>query len=101
MPKSKPAATEIIEEPEDQFGPEPSAWHRAPWWLRALGGLLAIAALLVTSFELVYVGKIYPGVTADGVYLGSLSQAEAAKKLAAKTAEFKGQVVTITNGTAN
>ncbi|HEX3081897.1 MAG TPA: VanW family protein [Candidatus Saccharimonadia bacterium] len=98
MPKSQSSQ---VEDPEDEFEPEPSAWHRAPWWLRVVGLVFVLAVLLVGSFELVYAGKIYPGVSADGVYLGGLSQADAVAKLKERINAFSGQVVTISNGSTN
>ncbi len=107
-PKAAPApAPEPLLELEDfQDGPEPksyqdSAWRRSPLWVRALGGLIVLAALLTGSFELVYTGKIYPGVSADGIYLGGLSQADATRRLADKTTTFSGEVITIANGDTN
>jgi len=92
---------EFFEESPEDYEPGPSAWHRAPWWLRITGSVFVLAGLFVLSFEVVYAGKIYPGVTADGVYLGSLSRADAISKLNDKTTQFSGQVVTISNGSAN
>jgi vancomycin resistance protein YoaR len=78
-----------------------SAWKRAPLWVRALGTAVILSLILVASFELVYAGRIYPGVTADGVSLAGSSRAAAVKQLTTKTAEFSGQVVTIANGNTN
>jgi vancomycin resistance protein YoaR len=78
-----------------------SAWQRAPLWLRILSAFVVAGILLVASFEIVYAGRIFPGVTADGVSLSGLSRAQAAKQLEDKTKLFSGQVVTISNGDTN
>jgi len=75
-----------------------NAWRRSPLWLRATGSVLGLAILLAASFEFVYAGKIYPGVSADGVDLGGLTQSEAAAKLTDKVQGFQGGIITITNG---
>jgi vancomycin resistance protein YoaR len=63
---------------------------------RAVGVVLTLAVLYAASFELVHWGKIYPGVTADGLQLGGLTQAAAEKRLSNRATTFSGQVVTIT-----
>jgi vancomycin resistance protein YoaR len=75
--------------------------RRAPLPLRLAGSLVVPAILLAGSFELVYAGKIFPGVSADGVYLGGLSQDEAESRIAARVKEFGEHVVTISNGDTN
>src|SRR5689334_1684811 len=110
LSKSKLAAAppppEPIAEPEPNVWVDPNtgeeyeeyeenAWQRTPLWLRVSGAVITLAILLAGSFELVYATKVFPGVTADGVYLGGLSQADATKRLAEKTRTFGGQVVTI------
>ncbi len=57
--------------------------HRAPgsWWGFALFALLTPLVLLlavVLAVQLAYNGRIFPGVSVDGVPIGGLSQAEAA-----------------------
>jgi vancomycin resistance protein YoaR len=110
MAKSRPKpveeivpAEEEIEEIDDSStdSEEGSTWQRAPLWLRATGGVLLLAIFLVGSFELVYAGKVFPGVSADGVYLGGASQTEATKRLKQKTTEFVGRVVTISHDGTN
>jgi vancomycin resistance protein YoaR len=78
-----------------------SQWQRAPLWLRGVGLVLVVGVLLIGSFELVYAGKIYPGVSADGVLLAGASRASAAKQLNSKIDTFSGGVVTISNGDTN
>jgi vancomycin resistance protein YoaR len=60
------------------------------------GVLALIAIILVVSFELVYAGKVYPGVAANGVYLGGLSQSEAGAKLANATTAYSTELLPIT-----
>jgi vancomycin resistance protein YoaR len=78
-----------------------STWKRAPRWLRVLSTLFVVCVLVVASFEIVYAGRIFPGVTADGVSLSGTSRTAAAKQINDKTAIFAGQVVTIANGDTN
>jgi vancomycin resistance protein YoaR len=67
--------------------------------LSILGTVIFIAIVLVVSFELVYAGKIYPGVSANGVYLGGLSKSEAEAKLAKATIAYSTEVLPITYNT--
>lgn len=71
---------------------------RLPLVVRMSGGALVVLLLLVGSFELVYAGKVYPGVSSDGDYLGGLSKAAAERTLAEKIKEFSGHALPITYG---
>jgi vancomycin resistance protein YoaR len=84
----------------DQYDPTETEQppRRLPLIWRVIGGAVLGAILLVGSFELVYAGKIYPGVTADGVAVGGLSKHEALARLTEQVKEFKGQVITINYG---
>ncbi|HUD11362.1 MAG TPA: peptidoglycan binding domain-containing protein, partial [Candidatus Saccharimonadia bacterium] len=86
---------DVESEPKTRMG---SLWHHAPVWLRASGGLLVLALLIGGSFELVYAGKIFPGVSADGVYLGGMSQSEAATHLNDKISVYSGDTIVISAG---
>jgi len=77
---------------------QPAQTKRLPLVVRLLGGALVVLLLLVGSFELVYAGKVYPGVSADGVYLGGLSKPAADHALADKITEFSGHALPITYG---
>lgn len=98
MARSRPQVEpDNIEEPleeQDQATDE----RPAPWWLRAAGGLACVVLLLIVSFEIVYAGKVLPGVSVDGIYVGGQSRDSVTKILSNKTAEFAGQVVTISEG---
>jgi vancomycin resistance protein YoaR len=98
-PELDPAEEDPTEDDYEEAGE--NAWQRSPLWLRFLGSGITLMLLLVGSFELVYAGKIMPGVSADGVYLGGLSRADAQARLADKTKDFAGHVVTISNGDTN
>ena len=95
------STAEPLEEEDSQQFELSSQWQRAPMWLRAVGSVFVGAVLLVGSFELVYFGKVYPGVSADGIALSGSSQATAATQLATKTTAFSGSVVTIADGDTN
>ncbi|GAC1370425.1 MAG: VanW family protein [Candidatus Saccharimonadales bacterium] len=88
---------------DDSFDTTDSApsWKRSPLWVRILGGFVLATLLLVGSFELVYAGRIYPGVSADGVSLAGAPKASAARQIRSKTSDFAGQVVTISDGQAD
>ncbi|MDB5178166.1 MAG: VanW family protein [Patescibacteria group bacterium] len=78
-----------------------ATWHRAPFWARALGSLVVFAVLAVASFELVYAGKVFPGVTANGADLGGHSLKGSQALLEDKATQFNQQVITITDGDTN
>lgn len=104
MPKRKSQSS--VEEPlESEFAaPQPEAyeksgprvWGRTPWWLRGAGAGLVLIILIVGSFELVYAGKVLPGVTADGADVAGLTRTATAQRVADRTKEFAGHVLTIT-----
>jgi vancomycin resistance protein YoaR len=85
----------------DQEIQEPNAWQRAPIWLRAAGGLFLLLLVSTVSFELMYAGDVYAGVSADGVYLGGLSKSQALQRLQDRVATFQGDAITISNGNAD
>ncbi len=98
MAKSKPAP---VEDEPTEIEADASTWERAPLWLRSFGVMFVLAVLLVSSFEIVYAGKIFPGIMADGIDIGGLSRSAAKARLAGKITDFSGQVVTISNGDTN
>jgi vancomycin resistance protein YoaR len=104
MPTSKtaPAKDSELELEDFQTGlaeeeSEENAWQRAPLWARILGASFVILVVLTASFEFVYASKVYPGVTANGVYVGGMSRQEAAKRLADRETSFTGGVVSISH----
>ena len=76
--------------------PTPHLWRRWAWRLSA--GLAVIVLLLVGSFELVYAGKVYPGVSADGVSLAGLSKTDAKTHVADATTTYATAILPITYG---
>ncbi len=106
MAKRKSEQAQPLPEPavepevlEEDIGP--AFWGRSPLWVRIVGGATVATLLVVGSFELVYAGKVFPGVTANGAELGGLSHDAAAKRVVERTKSFQGQVVTITEGDTN
>jgi vancomycin resistance protein YoaR len=91
---------EDYEEYEDE-GEEENVWQRAPLWLRFSGTVIVIGIVLAASFEFVYAGKIYPGVSADGVDLSGLTKSDADQRISEKISTFQGSVVTIASGNTN
>lgn len=63
--------------------------------LGIIGVLLFIVIVLIISFQLVYANKIYPGVSANGVYLGGLTQSEAEAKLSKATTAYSTELLPI------
>lgn len=90
------------DEQEDEQGYEPSlasaTWERSPRWVRLATGIAVMAVILVASFEVVYAGKVMPGVSADGVDVSGLSRDDALARITDKTDEYDGEVVTIAYG---
>ena len=84
---------------EQDNSDQPIETSRLPLAVRLIGGTFVVLMLLVGSFELVYAGKVYPGVSADGVYLGGLTKAAAKRSLADKLTVFSGHALPITYGT--
>jgi vancomycin resistance protein YoaR len=103
-PKRTPANDQLLEledfqEDDGEYEEyDENAWQRSPLWLRALGTAVVVAIILTASFEFVYAHKIYPGVTADGIYLGGLSKAAAGERVADRLQTFSGEVITISDG---
>lgn len=88
---------DIIFDPavDREFMPTRSGWSR----LAAVAStLIFIAVLLAAGFALVYSGKVYPGVSADGVYLGGLSRASALNALQSRMDDYDSRVIPITYG---
>jgi vancomycin resistance protein YoaR len=87
-----------LEDSQDEIISGPKAiWHRTPVWLRATGGVVLFSVLVIASFDLVYAGKIYPGVTVDGVDVGGLSRSAAQSRLGQQVAMFSSDTLTVTN----
>ncbi len=76
------------------------AW-RTPLWLRITGPALVLVLILGASFEFAYAGKIYPGVSADGVNLSGSDPADATQQITSKIATYQGEVIPVayTGGT--
>lgn len=70
-------------------------WHRP---ISIVLGLAAVLILLISGFSLVYAGKVYPGVMANGVYLGGLSQVEASSAMKTRLDEYGRQLIPVTYG---
>lgn len=65
---------------------------------KILATLLGVGILLIITLialRVAYFGRIYPGVTANGVYLGGLNASEATKELAAQTSKYSNQPIEV------
>lgn len=62
-----------------------------------LGLLIIVVALLslLMILRLAYIGRVYPGVTANGVYLGGLTRSEAIKEMNNQTQSYSNRPVEI------
>lgn len=74
--------------------PEP---HRHWWEMPAALGatLILLVAILIGGFNLVYAGKVLPGVRAHGIYLGGLTRSEAIQALEGQAAEYRGSAIAV------
>ncbi len=72
---------------------------RPRWGWRIVGGAVVVVILLVGSFELVYAGKVYPGVSVDGVYVGGSSKTTADSTISAATVTYAAAILPVTYGT--
>jgi vancomycin resistance protein YoaR len=63
--------------------------------LATVVALLIVGTVAVVGFSVVYAGKVYPGVSADGVYLGGLSRTAALQELSTQASQYAHQKLTI------
>jgi vancomycin resistance protein YoaR len=101
MPKPNQKLDQPLLDASDRDDPEAhqlNAWQRMPIWGRVTGSLVVVVLLVGATFEIVYAGAVYAGVSADGVYLGGLSKAAAMTRLNDRISTFSGDAITITNG---
>ncbi len=63
--------------------------------LAILIGTIGVVLVTLFAIRLAYFGRVMPGVVANGVYLGGLSQADAIKELNTQTAKYKTQPVEV------
>ncbi len=85
------ASSDLLDINEESVDNTPRSYRG----LSILGTLVFIVIVLIVSFELVYAGKIYPGVSANGVYLGGLTKLEAEAKLAKATTAYSTEVLPV------
>jgi vancomycin resistance protein YoaR len=72
--------------------PQHPRWH---FGASVAGAVVMVGLLLIGGFSLVYAGKVYPGVTANGVYLGGLSRAEASAAIEKRLEEYRRELIPI------
>lgn len=70
-----------------------AAW--ASFWASVLI-FVVLAAALAVGFQFVYAGRVFPGVRAEGVYLGGLTQDQAEKRIASATDHYLGSELPVT-----
>jgi vancomycin resistance protein YoaR len=92
LPKdSLPVETQLPDAGWTANPPRPR-WH---YFASVTGSFVLVGLLLVGGFSLVYAGKIYPGVTANGVYLGGLTSTEATAALERRIQEYRRELISI------
>jgi vancomycin resistance protein YoaR len=64
----------------------------------ATGGLLVIMVFLTLAYQLIYLNRIYPGVSVAGVDVGGLSQAEVMAAIGQRAPAYLARQVTIRYG---
>lgn len=63
--------------------------------LAILLGIVLVFLALIVSLRVAYRGRIYPGVTANGVYLGGLTPAEATRELNTQTEKYMSKQIEV------
>lgn len=66
--------------------------------LSVAASLIVVLGLLGVGFNAVYASKVYPGVTADGAYLGGLSREGAIATIQKRLDDYEGQVIPLNYG---
>jgi vancomycin resistance protein YoaR len=64
----------------------------------ATGGLLVIMVFLTLAYQVIYLNRIYPGVSVAGLDVGGLSQAEVMAAIGRRAPEYLARQVTIRYG---
>lgn len=64
-------------------------------WLAGLAAALAVVGLLFGGFQLLYAGKVYPGVMANGAVLAGLSREAAIQAMEKQAAEYQREVIPV------
>ena len=68
---------------------------RGKKFLAALVGIIGVILLTLFAIRISYIGRVMPGVVANGVYLGGLDKKSALEELNAQTAKYKTQPVEV------
>lgn len=64
----------------------------------ATGGLLVIMVFLTLAYQVIYLNRIYPGVSVAGIDVGGLSQAEVMAAIGRRAPDYVARQVTIRYG---
>jgi vancomycin resistance protein YoaR len=64
-------------------------------WAAGLAAAVVVVGLLFGGFQLLYAGKVYPGVMANGAVLGGLSRDAAMEAMAKQTTEYQREVIPV------
>ncbi|MDQ5943869.1 MAG: VanW family protein [Patescibacteria group bacterium] len=68
---------------------------RGKKFLAALIGIIGVVLVTLFAIRIAYIGRVMPGVTANGVYLGGLSTQDAIKELNTQTEAYKSQPIEV------
>lgn len=68
---------------------------RGKKFLAALVGIIGVVLITLFAIRIAYMGRVMPGVVANGVYLGGLSTKDATKELETQTTKYQTQPVEV------
>jgi vancomycin resistance protein YoaR len=75
--------------------------RQLPWRFIVPIGVVGLAIAVVVGFELIYVGRALPGVTADGVKISGMTKAEATLAIQKQTQVYSTKTVVLHYGTTS
>lgn len=68
---------------------------RGKKFLAALIGIIGVVLITLFAIRVAYIGRVMPGVVANGVYLGGLDKDSALSELDAQTSKYKTQPIEV------
>ena len=68
---------------------------RGKKFLAALVSIIGLVLITLFAIRLAYTGRVMPGVTANGVYLGGLSREDAIKELNTQTSKYQTEPIEV------
>lgn len=96
IPREETPAVDDVQDNSREDGT--AMLKRMPVWAYTIIGVFVLVVVVIGGFELTYAGKIYPGVSIDGVYVGGLNQSQAIARVQARAAAYSGGYIPVANG---